>query len=314
VTLVDRYIAEVARRLPRRRRGDISRELRSTLLDTLESRFGPSASEDNAADVLREFGSPSQVAASYAPSNQYLIGPMWYGPFSTVLRISMYALVSILVVGYGVQIFIAGIRTNLDVGHALGELLGQIINIGLISFGTIVLVFHLLERSDVTANLKPRPWNPRDLPDTPARSFVGRVEAISIIGITAVYVITLFQLKNTVGLTTANGHLLLNDVYRDNLPWMAAMSLLMMGQYLVLLWQGRWRWYTRLSKFLIDGFGLWVVYRIAAGVIGQEQMMLDGGVDPAFVNVLKQIAYAGPPVAAAFMAFEWLKLLGWRRA
>jgi hypothetical protein len=312
VTLVDRYVAEVARRLPRRRRADIARELRSTLLDTLESRFGPRASDDNAADVLREFGPPAKVAASYQPSNQYLIGPAWYGPFSTVLRIYMYVLISVLVAGFAFAVFVPTLATNMNVGRALGRLLSEIVNIGLLSFGTIVLLFHLLERSDVQAKMPEKTWNPRDLPDLKERDLVGRGEAISIIVITAAYVVVLFQLKNQIGLTLADGRLLLNDVVRDNTPWMAAAAVLTMAQYAVLLWQGRWHWYTRLTKFLCDGFGIWVVYRISVGVLGQEQTLLDAGVAEGFVRLLMQAATVAPGVAAAGMAFDWFKRL--RRA
>jgi hypothetical protein len=317
VTLVDRYVAEVARRLPRRRRADISRELRSTLLDTLESRFGTAGgtgaagafSDEHAADVLREFGPPEKVAASYQPANQYLIGPEWYAPFSTVLRIYMYVLVGALVAGFGLAIFVPSLTTN--VGRALGALLSQIVHIGLLSFGAIVLVFHLLERGEVAANWPIKPWNPLDLPDTRARDLVGRGEALTIIVITAAYLVVLFQIKNQIGLTLADGRLLLNDVVRDNLLWMAAVSLLTMGQYAVLLWQGRWHWYTRATKFLFDAFGVYVVYRIATGVLAQQSTLLDAGVAAPFVRLLMQIAMTGPGVAAALVGIDALKML-WR--
>jgi len=309
VTLVDRYVSDVARRLPRRRRADISRELRSTLLDTLESRFGPAASEANAAEVLQELGPPAKMAASYQPSNQYLIGPDWYGPFSTVLRVYMYVLVGVLVAGFGLAIFVPSLTTN--VGRALNSFFGQLIHIGLLSFGAIVLVFHLLERGEIVAKWPSRPWNPLDLPDTRERDLVGRGEALTIIVITAAYLVVLFQLKNQIGLSLDDGRLLLNDVVRHNVPWMAAASLLTMAQYAVLLWQGRWHWYTRATKFLCDAFGVYIVWRIATGVLAQESVLLDAGVSAPFVHLLMQIASAAPGVAAALVGIDVVKQ-AWR--
>ena len=65
--LIDRYVAEVARRLPRNKRADIARELRSSLLDELPA---DTASEEDEVALLRRFGRPEKVAASYQPSTQ----------------------------------------------------------------------------------------------------------------------------------------------------------------------------------------------------------------------------------------------------
>ena len=73
--LIDRYIAEVGRYLPAKNRADIQAELRSSLVDNLEARAGENPSEEDTAQVLKEFGPPRKVAASYWPEGQYLIGP-----------------------------------------------------------------------------------------------------------------------------------------------------------------------------------------------------------------------------------------------
>jgi hypothetical protein len=313
VILVDRYVAEVARRLPRSRRADISRELRSVLLDALDSRVGPAPSEDDVAALLREFGPPEKVAASYRPSNEYLIGPALFGPFRTVLRIHLLALVSVLVGGFGLLMFVPSLTTN--VGRSLASLIGSVVQIGLFSFGAIVLLFHLLERSDATRGLpeKRKIWNPRDLPDTKERDLVGRGEALTVIVITAVYLSVLYQLKNVVGWTLADGRILLSDVYRDNLPWIGASALLTMLHWAVLLWQGRWRWYTRVLKLAFDAFGLYVVYRIAIGVMAEQQALLDAGIPPGAVHVAMQICSVAPVVTGIVMGIDNLRpfVRGW---
>jgi hypothetical protein len=309
VTLVDRYVAEVARRLPRRRRADISRELRSTLLDTLDSRFGAAAnSDEHVIEVLREFGPPEKVAASYQPSNQYLIGPEWYGPFSTVVKMHLYGLVAILVAGFAFDIFSPTGGTVIS--NALSEVLANVFHIGLTAFGAIVLIFYLLERNDVRARKPVKPWNPRDLPDTPDYDLVGRGEALTIIIITAAYLVVLYQLQDRIGLYF-NRRLLLNDIVREYLPWLGAAALLTMVQYAVLLYQGRWHWYTRITKFACDAFGVFIVYRIAVAVLGEQNTLIDAGVPHRLVDVLMQVATLAPGLAAALVLIDTIKAL-WR--
>ena len=64
MNLLDRYIHEVGRYLPRKKRGDIQAELRSSIVDSLEDRFGPDPEESQVVELLQELGKPREVAAS----------------------------------------------------------------------------------------------------------------------------------------------------------------------------------------------------------------------------------------------------------
>ena len=61
MNLLDRYIHEVGRHLPRKNRSDIQAELRSSFVDTLEDRFGQDASEEQTSELLKEFGNRSEI-------------------------------------------------------------------------------------------------------------------------------------------------------------------------------------------------------------------------------------------------------------
>ena len=90
--LIDRYVQEVARRLPRNQREDVARELRSSLEDSLEGRSGvplDQVDEDTAVELLLEFGSPREAAASYQPGPRYLIGPSHYPSFLKTMKIAV---------------------------------------------------------------------------------------------------------------------------------------------------------------------------------------------------------------------------------
>ncbi len=76
MNLIDKYIVEVGKYLPRKNRADIEAEIRSTLEDMLDERKpadGP-ADEATVMELLKEYGSPREVAATYK-THQYLIGP-----------------------------------------------------------------------------------------------------------------------------------------------------------------------------------------------------------------------------------------------
>ncbi|GAF71800.1 unnamed protein product, partial [marine sediment metagenome] len=91
MSLIDRYVYEVGRHLPRKNRSDIQVELRSSLIDALEDRAGREPTEAEIVELLKEFGPPKVVAASYYPEGQYLIGPPLYPLFRLLAGIVLAA-------------------------------------------------------------------------------------------------------------------------------------------------------------------------------------------------------------------------------
>ncbi len=87
--LIERYIYAVTRKLPRRMRDDVSKELFSLISDMLESRCGDiRPSEKDIRVVLTELGTPSELANNYLPDKiNYLIGPEYYHTYKTILLI-----------------------------------------------------------------------------------------------------------------------------------------------------------------------------------------------------------------------------------
>ena len=85
MNLIDKYIAEIGKHLPRRNRADIEAEIRSTLEDMLDERKQADGSVDEmtVVQLLKEYGAPRQVAESYS-GKQYLIGPNLYPTFLLV--------------------------------------------------------------------------------------------------------------------------------------------------------------------------------------------------------------------------------------
>ena len=92
MNLIDRYVTEVGKNLPLLKgREDIEKELRSTLEDMLEDRAstkGHMRDETMEIELLKEYGSPQKVAATYNP-HPYLIGPRLFPFFLFVLKLSL---------------------------------------------------------------------------------------------------------------------------------------------------------------------------------------------------------------------------------
>jgi hypothetical protein len=73
--LIERYLNETGKYLPRKNREDILAEIKSYLEDTLDERTDGKPTAEDVVTLLKESGSPRKMAASYAPEGQYLVGP-----------------------------------------------------------------------------------------------------------------------------------------------------------------------------------------------------------------------------------------------
>src|SRR5512142_966813 len=99
--MLEKYVAEIGKRLPRRTRADIETEIKSTLQDMLDersARTGKPVDDAMVRELLKEYGAPAKVAASYSPP-RYLIGPRIYPLFELVLRIVLAVLVGVSLFG-----------------------------------------------------------------------------------------------------------------------------------------------------------------------------------------------------------------------
>ena len=105
MNLIERYTAEVGKHLPRKMRADIETEIRSTLEDMLEERSqkaGRPTDDEMVKDLLKEYGAPDKVAATYLPE-RYLIGPKLFPIFTLVLKIVFSVLTALALIGFGIH-------------------------------------------------------------------------------------------------------------------------------------------------------------------------------------------------------------------
>lgn len=142
--LIDRYVHQVGRYLPAQTRADITAELRSQIQDQLDDRYPAEPTTEQVATVLRELGSPRQIAASYREP-QYLIGPDLYPTLIEVLRYGWVIIPAVLVF---LGIFGRVIApTDTPIINWLVETLWATGQAALIFSGVVVLLFALVQRT-----------------------------------------------------------------------------------------------------------------------------------------------------------------------
>ncbi len=172
--LIDRYIHDVARRLPEKQRVDVAKELQAEIEEMIEDRSGGKASRKQVAyDVLVELGSPSRLADSYRERPRYLIGPDYYEPYLFLLK-TIYIVVLPLL---GFIIWMTEAMTASHTALSLfvkiaGVLLGASIHI----FFWTTLSFVFVQKV-AAGQPHDHGWKPEDLPELPPEQEVTRGES-----------------------------------------------------------------------------------------------------------------------------------------
>jgi hypothetical protein len=162
--LLDRYLAAVARNLPKAQAADITAELRDNLLSEIEEKeagLGRKLNDKELEQLLIDFGHPLSVAARYGKA-RHLIGPEIYPFWLATLRV-VGGVAAALVVG---ALIVTAISTHQSVDWVVQRALEQFWSTALTVFGGVTLVFAFMERGP-GGRMKLK-WSPRTLP--PPRS------------------------------------------------------------------------------------------------------------------------------------------------
>jgi hypothetical protein len=260
MSLIDRYIQEVGRHLPRKNRADIKAELRSSIVDNLEDRYSSDPAESDIGDFLRELGKPRVVAASYFPEGQYLIGPSLYPLFRMLAWIVVIAVMGAQILAWGIGMFVA------PESFKVLEFFGSLLNSIPVSLGWVVITFIILQRLDVKPDLDDEPWDPQSLPQINEREDYKRGEMIFglVFGILILVLVTFFP--QWIGfVTTPGGKFYPNPVLIQHLGWIKVSLLSGIALDIYLLWKGSWSLISRIVKIAVNLLSIGVLALLVQG-------------------------------------------------
>ncbi|HSQ17649.1 MAG TPA: hypothetical protein VLM83_08135, partial [Anaerolineales bacterium] len=224
-------------------------------LDDRAQKTGRPVDEDMIVEVLKEFGPPEKMAASYLPE-RYLIGPQLFPAFINVVKIALP--IVIILAGLGLALRLG--RSDLQlpgVVDAFAEGFAGMFNTGLQVLGTIVLIFALLEyfapglkSRTLPKNLDTRAlkgeWDPRSLPKpAPAPQKVGVVGLSVEIAFTVVAIVIFNFYPQLIGIGYSGTEwvsipVLAEVFFERYLPWLNVVWALQIVLDAILLGRGRW--------------------------------------------------------------------------
>jgi hypothetical protein len=261
MNLIDKYIVEVGKYLPRKNRADIEAEIRSTLQDMLDERSerkqGTGEADDKLVlELLKEYGAPRAVAESYT-GPRYLIGPRVYPTFELVTKIVVAVLIAVSLAGLGLSLSKSSL-SGTDLLKTLGEgalgLLGGLIT----AFGNIVLVFAILERVLPAKEFEEEAWNPAELAREPDPDRVKFGEQIFELVFLVLFLVIFNLYPGVIGFGFFDDSdwvfiaPVLTEAFFSYLPWINVLFLLQIGFNIYLLRQGMWTTGTRIVNGLLE--------------------------------------------------------------
>ena len=272
MNLIDRYVNEVGKRLPRKNRLDIEAEIRSTLEDMLEDRSQQAAGQTDEAlieELLQEYGAPKKVAATYQ-THQYLIGPDLFNIYTLVLKIVLAALTLGLTIATAISLF-GESMTAPELLKSLGGFATSLVGALIAAFGNVTLVFAILERVLPASEFEEdEKWTPAELTKEPEPNQVSTGEMIASIVFTAAALIILNFYPQIVGIwNIENGEWVqiggLSEAFFRYLPWINLSGILTIALNIWLLRQGFWNTVSRWLHIGLEIIGIVIAAAMLRG-------------------------------------------------
>ncbi len=248
--LIDRYVNEVEKRLlVLQGREDIEKELRSTLEDMLEERAGKEgrpADEAMEIELLKEYGSPDEVATTYNP-HPYLIGPRIFPLFLKILKIVFLSTAFGMTVVMIIQLITQTPMMGSKFTEVLGDGLGNILSTVIAASGYVVLIFAIIERTVPDLGISKEDfnekWDPASLAKEPDPDSVSRGELIAEIVFTFI------------GLAIINEIFYIpvfSNEFRKFVPWINVVFVTEILLDIYLLRKAVWDTTTRIVKIAME--------------------------------------------------------------
>lgn len=305
MSIIDNYIHAVGEDLPRRNRADIEAEIRSLIEDTLVDRSKAAkrpVDEAMTVEVLKEFGPPEKMAASYR-SKDYLVGPRFYRTFLLVARIVLPVMAA-----FNLAMLLLGTLqsgfTWAGFGLDLLKTFGNFFNMSFMGLAWAVIVLAILERT-VPETSKEEEFDPRKLRkvEEPEKEFKAWELIVDLVFTIAV--IVLFNVyPDKVGLYYITS---LGDTHVHFLPVLTAEFFRYMP-FFNMLWglkvaldayllsRRTWTTSTRWTQIALSVLSIGVLFSLLVGapiLDVTSQALLAAGWPVEFPSFLLEMGYTG---------------------
>jgi len=274
--MIESYLYETARRLPAKQRADIEKELRSLIMDNLDdiTKCEREPTEDEVKEVLKNLGSPAEVAREYRSGQRQIIGPAFYDTYLLVVLIALCATAFGLLVSNTVLV----VQQMLPFGEAALSYLKTILTMipSLASaFGYVTIVFIILDKvvkKPVNIDLNDESeWTPDQLPKAPERTErVKMGEQIAEICFTVIAMVLFNIFLSKGGVLYIEGNVLVIPFLSEaavhaylplwNIGWGLSLSLACW-----LLAEGQWKLRTHIADMAISMFSIAVLAYMIKG-------------------------------------------------
>lgn len=166
--LLERYLQEVRRYLPRDEQDDLIAEISDglqTQIEARESELGRALTSDEEVAIIKAYGHPRVVAARYQ-TQRYLIGPELFPFWWCTVKIVLICTLALELVGVTIAAIVSTTPFTVFV-QGLAVMWPSIFWV----FGVVTIIFVAIERYGHTQSVLSRAgidWNPRVLPGVPS--------------------------------------------------------------------------------------------------------------------------------------------------
>jgi hypothetical protein len=314
--LLERYLQQVRRYLPWKDREETIEELRSLILDQVESN-GSTDPEQRMSDVLKELGHPREVATRYddrPPLIPREIEPVLW----MVVRIV--AVVLPLVVLFANALRYVGTTIDFRFGDLMLAILTSIpeaLYSGVLAIGMVFIVFALIGRfAGDEWTFTEREFDPAMLPELPTKSF--RVSIVGSIVTTLILGLLIYVANVHLDLVAAYNEGVRVPVFNDAAdPYIVLLSIGWGFSVLLQLYYLYRQEKTVLTKTIEYGLGLYgAIVLIVFGSADVYREIVINGTDLSIVtDVLRYalpiaggVAILGSTVDYIEMMVQWRKL------
>jgi hypothetical protein len=269
-SLTDRYVAAVLRAVPGTQRPDLEPEIRALVADTTDAKAG------DARAALGELGDPNALAARYAGTPQYLIGPTVFPAWTQLVT----TLVAILVPIIAIVSFGASMLSSDAIGQAIVSALGGAFMVAVQTVFWVTLVFAFVERgTDVQGLAIGKDWTPESLPDLPddGRMGIGEMAGSVVANLLLIGALLWVQLQPPITIDDSTYPLFDPGLWSFWLPYFIVLAVVEIGLAIVIWLRGRWTYPLAAINALLGA-----AFAIPAVWLWQNDLLLN----PALIDAI----------------------------